>query len=213
MSLPKVNLRHLLIIFIICFLTVFLIRKSYYSKNLGVFFIQNPLFVGEFNLKDLVCSLPGREDTIDEKTESIFENLTILKESFSDEQLSSMQGFLEFRVRALKGINTDNWDWENDFAYAYIRQLDLVDSLIYLNIDIPDDQRFQSDSGVFVAKVSCALKSTATANNMNLELIEIGVDVFENVEPNKDAIFFKCLNDRCDEIGEECIIVKGVYVQ
>lgn len=196
---------------LVVILLINLINKSYYNKDLGILFIRTPLITNELNLKDLVC-ITGKEVVMVEEGKVKFE--PILEENFTDEKLSLVSEFLEFRERVLEGINATDWSWENDFAYAYVYNLDSAKDLAYLNFSIPDDKRFQSgDNDVSVVKVSCVLESTATVNNMNLELTEIGVDFFGSIEPTKDAIFFQCLNDKCDEIGWECIIVKGAYIE
>jgi len=221
------NFKNPLIVLFVSLLMIFLISYSYYDKYFGTFCIRNPFFASKYNLEEMVCTIPEKEGAIDkgvepiseediveeEETESTFSNLLVSEEGYTEDQLSSISEFLEYRKRVFEGINTDHWNWESDFAYAYVYRLDPIDNLIYMNFNMPDDQRFQTDNNAAVAKVSCTVESTAIVNRINLEVTEIGINIFEKTEVEKDEIFFKCLNDKCDEIGGECIIVKDIDVE
>ena len=215
-NLKKKNFitKFFLSILLVLILTVFLVLNGYYDKYAGVFSIKIP-FPKEkysFNEGDLVCVTYEEYKSIIKSSvdsnPSAFGNL-VSGNATSGMDVSKIGDFLKFKERISSGISDNLWSWGNDFAYAQVYDLNKETSVASLDFSMPGDSRFNNGLEHSVVKVLCLDESTATISGEKLEVVKIGVSIFESVTPKESFIFFKCSNEKCEETGKECVIVKN----
>ncbi|MFC1722368.1 hypothetical protein ACFL0C_01825 [Patescibacteria group bacterium] len=111
-------------------------------------------------------------------------------------------------VNALYGLEGyyDNWNWEENFVYAEIDEINLEPNELRLFMLRPTTESFSSDfNRVFEDCKSVEIVTLDEENNY--ELAKPKEDsTLENLYQDGDELFAYCLDEECLNIGKRCIL-------
>lgn len=205
MSSKPSSKKPLIILFAFLFL-VFVLFGILYGVNTGVFNSILKIKTGG-NKEDLRSENVIKEIGDDEET--AFGSLVNKSEVLTQETLTN--DFLTFKEKMLSGINDELWNWKDDFAHVNVYEMNKGEGIIYVDFLIPGDGRFSGSGDVkehSAVKVSCLDEFTLVVDPSSLEVIKTGVNLFDNLIPEKDSLLFKCSDEKCTETRKECLILK-----